>query len=325
MQGLDYDEISDQDKKHQIVEVAARRYLAALFFSGLNGKRFKELKRTVHNDNAREIDTLPQSYANVIKMVETFQEEKRQMAEDVNDSPGVAMVQPGKMGGRRAGRGGGDKDGGQPATEQGEQECDNEHGGVATVQVHPDGTQFNARGRKDCFHCGANDHWVRDCPHLTAKQRQEAADTIRVGTYRAPSKKQQKKTRTAPAAVKSGANIMFVGEEDEEEGLLDQYEGVGFLQKESEETMVVEARETLYEDFIYLDTCSSFHMCFNAKHLAEVKQQMVRLKGDCNAGSTSSREKGWLGVLFHMWLVRNGIAKILSVEQLKKRWLQDLL
>ena len=82
--------------------------------------------------------------------------------------------------------------------------------------------------------------------------------------------------------------------------------------------MVVEARETLSEDRLYLDTCSSFHMCFNAKHLAEVTRLMVQLKGDCNAGTTRSREKGWLAGLFHMWLVKNGIANVLSVGQLEK-------
>ena len=89
--------------------------------------------------------------------------------------------------------------------------------------------------------------------------------------------------------------------------------------------MVVEARETLSEDRLYLNTCSSFHMCFNAKYLAKVQRLMMQLKGDCNTGTTRSREKGWLASLFHMWLVRNGIANVLSVEQLEKRWLQDLI
>ena len=47
---------------------------------------------------------------------------------------------------------------------------------------------------------------------------------------------------------KSGANLMFLGEEEEGDGVLDVYEGVGFLQHESEEPMVQEARRTLRED-----------------------------------------------------------------------------
>ena len=141
---------------------------------------------------------------------------------------------------------------------------------------------------------------------------------MRAGTYRAPNKEQQKKNRAAPAAVQGGANIMLVGDGDEEEGLLDEYEGVGFIQKELDEPMVVEVRATLSEDRLYLDTCSSFHMCFNAKYLAKVQRLMMQLKGDCNAGTTGSREKGWLASIFHMWLVRNGIVNVLSVGQLEK-------
>ena len=115
--GLDYHEIPTE-KQNEIAKIAAQRYLSALFFSGLNGKRFKELKRTVHNDDARGIDSLPKTYAKVIKMAEEFREEKKLMARDVNESPGVAMVQPGGTVG--GGRGGQDRDGGQAATGGGE-------------------------------------------------------------------------------------------------------------------------------------------------------------------------------------------------------------
>ena len=36
------------------------------------------------------------------------------------------------------------------------------------------------------------------------------------------------------SAVKGGANIMLVGDDDKDEGLLDEYEGVGFIQKETD-------------------------------------------------------------------------------------------
>ena len=43
---------------------------------------------------------------------------------------------------------------------------------------------------------------------------------------------------------------------------------------------------------------------------------MTHLKGDCNAGTTYSNQKGWWSH-FHMWLVESGIANLLSVPQLE--------
>ena len=43
---------------------------------------------------------------------------------------------------------------------------------------------------------------------------------------------------------------------------------------------------------------------------------MTCLKGDCNAGTTYSNQKGWWSH-FHMWLVESGIANLLSVSQVE--------
>ena len=81
---------------------------------------------------------------------------------------------------------------------------------------------------------------------------------------------------------------MLLGEEEEGDGVLDVFEGVGFLQHEEEEPMVQGARRTLRDDRLYLDTCSSFHMCFSKKYLGEVDKVLVQLRGECNAGTTKS-------------------------------------
>jgi hypothetical protein len=43
----------------------------------------------------------------------------------------------------------------------------------------------------------------------------------------------------------------------------------------------------------------------------------VTLCADCNAGTNFSTKKGWFQDLFHLWLVRNGIANLLSLPQLE--------
>ena len=43
---------------------------------------------------------------------------------------------------------------------------------------------------------------------------------------------------------------------------------------------------------------------------------MIRLKGNCNAGTTYYKHKGWRQG-FHMWIVESGIENFLSVPQLE--------
>ena len=75
-------------------------------------------------------------------------------------------------------------------------------------------------------------------------------------------------------------------------------------------------RDKLDENRVYLDSCSSFHQVFTKKHLHDINTTMMRLKGDCNAGTTYSKRKGWWQG-FHMWLVESGIANLFSVPQLE--------
>ena len=66
---------------------------------------------------------------------------------------------------------------------------------------------------------------------------------------------------------------------------------------------------------MYLDSTSSFHQMFTDKHLLDVEKVAIRLRGECNAGTTHSNEKGWFKDIFYMWLVCNGIEKLLSLPR----------
>ena len=298
-QGIDFDALTDDAKKKEVMDAAAERYLAALFFSGLNKDKYESFKNDMHNSHIMGGGRLPETYEEVLWKAEEFRPTK---VAGVAEAPGVGMPQVGEE----------------------EDNQDNEKGVVA-VQTNADGTKTNKAGRKDCFHCGATDHWVGDCPHLSPAKRAEVSAAMRAGTYRAPTKEQQKEN----ARAKPGANMMIVagsggdggdGEEGGEEiapgeGEL---EDVAFLQRETEEPRLEEARRTLSPDKLYLDTCSSFHMCFTKKHMRQVVEVGQKLSGDCNAGTTYSSQKGWVGRLFHVWLVENGIANVLSVGQLEQ-------
>ena len=69
---------------------------------------------------------------------------------------------------------------------------------------------------------------------------------------------------------------------------------------------------------------------FTEEHLESIERVETILKGECNAGTSHSDEKGYLATragLFHMWLVRNGIANLLSLPECERqdwRFLYDL-
>jgi hypothetical protein len=139
----------------------------------------------------------------------------------------------------------------------------------------------NILGKKNCFNCRAADHWVVNCPDLTAAQCEELAGTAHISIS---------------------------------EDILD---SIGFLQNESTNAVVVATHKTLNPHCLYLYSISSFRQIFTEEHLNHLNTAGITLRADCNAGTNFSTKKGWYQDLFHLWLVRNGIANLLSLPQLE--------
>jgi hypothetical protein len=139
----------------------------------------------------------------------------------------------------------------------------------------------NSLGKNNCFNCGMDDHWVVNCPDLSQAQRKELAGM---------------------------AHISIGGKE---------FEGIGLLQNKSSNPRLVATRKTLDPQQLYLDSTSSFHQVFTEKHLDNLRLAGTTLRANCNAGTNFATEKGWYRNLFDLWLVRNGIANLLSLPQLE--------
>jgi hypothetical protein len=115
----------------------------------------------------------------------------------------------------------------------------------------------NSAEKKNCFNCGADDHWVVNCPDLTNAQRDELAGMVHIS----------------------------IGDAE--------FKGIGFLQNESTNTRVVATRNTLDPQWLYLDSTSSFHQVFTEEHLDNLRLAGATLCADCNAGTNFATEKGW--------------------------------
>ena len=100
----------------------------------------------------------------------------------------------------------------------------------------------------------------------------------------------------------------------------DYLDALAFIQASEGHDAVQQHKQhkTLKPTYLYLDSMSSFYQVFSDKYLEEVKEVGVTLYGKCNAGEVFSNEKGMLLDMFCMWLVRNGIANLLSIPCLER-------
>ena len=62
----------DEQTKGAAAKEGERRFLAALFFSGLSDSKYKELKYNVYNSYLDGVDSLPRSYNAVLRLVDGF-------------------------------------------------------------------------------------------------------------------------------------------------------------------------------------------------------------------------------------------------------------
>jgi hypothetical protein len=84
----------------------------------------------------------------------------------------------------------------------------------------------NSMGKKNCFNCGGNDHWVVNCHNLTTAQCEELAGMVHIS----------------------------LGD--------DKFKGIGFLQNESSNPCIIAMRNTLDPQQLYLESMAGFYQVF---------------------------------------------------------------
>ena len=66
-----------------------------------------------------------------------------------------------------------------------------------------------------------------------------------------------------------------------------------------------------------MDSAVTYHIMFCKQYLTKVREAGKTLRGNCNAGVTSTTMKGDFG-MFEMWVNESGIANLLSILKLEK-------
>jgi hypothetical protein len=249
---------------------AQRQYLAVLFFHGFSNKAHRDLKKKNHNDALTGSDMVPCTYDIVLQLADQYKSSYQQRQPGGGKrGGGIAFMQKGKA----------------AAAAAAEKAAAVAKHGLIERNPHPVPGEkdemgkmiANSSGKKTCFNCGMDDHWVVNCPDLSQAQRKELA---------------------------SMAHISIGGKE---------FEGIGFLQNKSSNPRVIATCKTLDPQQLYLDSTSSFHQVFTEEHLDNLRLAGATLRADCNAGTNFATKRGWYRNLFDLLLKRNGIANLLSL------------
>jgi hypothetical protein len=149
-----------------------------------------------------------------------------------------------------------------------------------------DKVKTNSKGESHCFGCGAGDHWAEDCLHKEKEKRGGLflqTDGAMISQFRDGE------------AMKTG-------------GMISQFRDG-------------EAMKTggLRQNFLYLDTCTTNDQMVNPAYLTGVHTADIPLRLHTNAGTSISRQQGYLGSQ-KFWLDRIGIANVISLKSLEEKY-----
>ncbi len=254
---------------------ARRRYLAVLFFHDLSNKAHRDLKKKIHNNALTGSDTVPCTYGRVLQLTVQYKSSYQQRHPGGERGGGIAFAQKGKAAAAGAAA--------MTAAAAAATDACTKHK-PHLVPGEKDNKRkmlANSAGKKNCFNCGGDNHWVVNCPDLTTAQCEELAGMVHIS----------------------------IGDTE--------FEGISFPQNESTNPRVIATRKTLDPQRLYLDSTSSFHQVFTEEHLDNLRLAGATLHSNCNAGTNFATEIGWFRNLFNLWLVCNGIANLFSLPQLE--------
>jgi hypothetical protein len=189
----------------------------------------------------------------------------------------------------------------------------------------------SAVGTKPCGHCGSFQHLINDCPKASQADKKAFFDNYDKGRWdkRGTGGGAAAKTQTAVAQ----ANVAGDGDEstvvslgsakNTKAGLIKEYQAFKAWQEFASDSgldlddfegidacnigaitgidllnpgKAEPARFTLDEHKLYLDSCATYHSAFVDWILSDVRRVDEVLRGNCNAGVTTSTEKGSYGL-----------------------------
>jgi hypothetical protein len=151
-------------------EELSEKVKAALLISGADRRHYGGLKDSLANNYLLGSDHYPDTFGKAMGILGNYQMTK--VSAPYRASPnntGVAFLQRGGRGGRRAGHGGqagcGDK------TKVGDDGGDSNNVSTITGKTGESSTKTNSKGESHCFNSGGTTHWAYECPQLSGERQ----------------------------------------------------------------------------------------------------------------------------------------------------------
>ncbi len=149
---------------------------AALLVSGANKRQYGKLKDELANNYLLESNQYPDTFNKAMRILGIYQVGKTSVPFRASpNNIGVAFIQQGGQGGRgQGGQGKGAGRGDMPGSLGADAGGGGGPSNASTITGGPGGDtpKTNSRGESHCYNCGAADHWVYECPHLSREQQQ---------------------------------------------------------------------------------------------------------------------------------------------------------
>ena len=145
-----------------------------LFFHCLSKDAHRDLKKKNHNNSLMGSYTVPRTYDKVLQLADQYKPTSQQRQQGGEQGSGIAFAQKGKA----------EKPTNKAAKSAGNDSTNKKQGFVPGEKNTAGKMVPNSSGKKNCFNCGMDDHWVVNCPKLPQSQRNKLARTANISIGR---------------------------------------------------------------------------------------------------------------------------------------------
>ena len=308
---------TDEGELQQVRNSAREWYLALAFLMGADRTRFGRLLEAYENDFTQGVDRYPRTRTDAFNILANYKEDERNYLRVTRSNDGVAFTTCDESNSHYEPQ---DSDG--PPNEEPSTTSDlttstnpQQHGSTLVTArggrgQHP-GRGSGGRGRGHghpitCFRCGETGHYASACPYSLEEAQRRLAT--------AQSSNTNDDVDTAEQLFMSGSTYGYQGDHEDTDTAYQ------FLVSSNMTSSNTRHGAHIPKEWILLDSQSTVSIFSNRRLLRNIRKANGWMHIHCNAGITRTNLVGDLCGYGTVWYHPDGIANILSLAEVRKRF-----